>query len=108
MDELRGRIARVLYPDDWTPPTDKRGDSDPDGSESEKRWVAAGAHILADAVLAEIEVAEYVLVARDRAERVRKLAERGYQMAMDPLDFDFHELIVLVEAIQPGDLEPLS
>lgn len=48
---LEEQIATVLYPPDWEPPTGKRGDDDPDRRESDKRWVATGARLLAQEVV---------------------------------------------------------
>jgi hypothetical protein len=92
--ELRDRIALVLCPKDWEPPTDKRGDDDPEGKESQKRWVAAGAQMMASLVLAEIAAAGFELVEKERMDRLRNAAGRD-----DAMNLAWRSLL------KPGDLD---
>jgi hypothetical protein len=55
LEDLERRIALVLYPEDWEPPTQEPDDRD-------KRWVAAGATMLARQVLHEIEQTHDLLI----------------------------------------------
>jgi hypothetical protein len=55
LEDLERRIALVLYPEDWEPPTQEPDDRD-------KRWVAAGAAMLARQVLHEIESTHHLLI----------------------------------------------
>ncbi len=112
MDDLEERIARVLYPEDWEPPTDKRGDDDPEGKEREKRWVMAGSRMFAKQVLAEIGKT-HVVIERGRAERLRAFCKRldSYywvgKYSFVPGRWGNHK-IPATDSLKPGDLNPFE